>query len=221
MKRSMTTYLIKAIICVLCIGSYTQTKANNSDCFKADMSQLQQFLAIYAEKMVKSDREIANEISKIRAFGSWAISESLYNYILALLSEGSSLLELGSGWGTGELAKKYTMHSIENDPAWVGKYNSHYIHAPIVNSWYDVAVLEKELPQIKYDLILVDGPWGTIGRIGFFHNIGLFNTNVPLIFDDVHRKDELELLKKVATYLNRPYEIFTSKQKSFGVILPS
>jgi hypothetical protein len=145
----------------------------------------------------------------------------LYQYILDLLPEGSTILELGSGWGTGELAKKYTMHSIENDRAWIGKYNSHYMYAPIVNKWYDVEVLKRELPLINYDLILIDGPLGLIGRIGFLRNIALFNTDVPLIFDDVHRKPEFELLQQVAHYLARPYEIITNKEKSFGVILPS
>lgn len=220
MKYSISKFFITTIICFLCIGSYQSAKANDTINYKADFSQLQKFLAIYKERMVKSDREIANELSELRGFGNWAISENLYNYILALLPEGSAILELGSGWGTGELAKKYTMHSIENDVAWVGKYNSHYIHAPIVNSWYDVTVLEKELPYIHYDLILIDGPLGTIGRGKFFDNLVLFNSNVPMIFDDVNRKPEYDLLVKVATFLNRPFEIITDKNKQFGIILP-
>lgn len=149
----------------------------------------------------------------------WSISKKLYGTIVSLLPEGSTILELGSGWGTGELAKKYTMYSIENDANWLNKYNSHYIYAPIVNGWYDVAVLEQELPE-QYDLILIDGPLGLIGRSKFFDNLALFNTNVPMIFDDVHRKPEFDLLVKVSTFLNRPFQIVTDKNKQFGLILP-
>ncbi|MGE0009780.1 MAG: hypothetical protein AB7F19_04500 [Candidatus Babeliales bacterium] len=162
----------------------------------------------------------AQSLAVSRSFTDiWSISKELFDYITHLLPQGSTILELGSGWGTGELAKKYTMYSIENDSNWLHKYKSTYIFAPIIDGWYDTAVLSKQLPE-KYDLILIDGPPAAIGRNKFYTNIHLFNTNVPMIFDDVNRPDEKALLTQVAAYLNRPFKICKSRGKQFGVILP-
>ena len=159
-------------------------------------------------------------VPKNRNFSNaWAISKELFNYIVSVLPEGSTILELGSGWGTSELAKKYTMYSVENDKNWVGKYDSHYIYAPIVNGWYDTNILKQQLPK-QYDLLLIDGPLGAIGRGKFLDNIDLFYTNVPIIIDDVHRIAELDLLNNVAAYLGRQTKIYSGNHKKFGVILP-
>lgn len=151
-------------------------------------------------------------------FGGIAISRELFNYIRNNLEDGKTILELGSGWGTGQLAKHYKVYSIEHDPGWLNKYGSHYIYAPIKDGWYDVEVLMRELPE-HYDLILVDGPPGTIGRQGFFTNLHLFKSDVPIIFDDVDRKPELQLMQNTANILNRSYKIFASRNKKFGVLL--
>jgi hypothetical protein len=114
----------------------------------------------------------------------------------------------------------YNVYSVEHNKNWVGKYSSNYIYAPIKNGWYDTEVLAKKLPE-NYDLILVDGPPGAIGRGKFYDNLHLFNTNVPMIFDDVNRDGEYALMEKVAAKLQRKFEIFkTSSQKQFGLILP-
>lgn len=134
------------------------------------------------------------------------------------MPKDSVLLELGSGWASGEFSKYYHVYSIEHDEKWIGKYNTNYIYAPIVNGWYDTEAIKKSLPT-KYDMILIDGPLGTIGRFGFYNNLHLFNTNVTMIIDDVDRSAELNLLLAVAKKLNQPYKIFNcSDRKSFGVI---
>jgi hypothetical protein len=147
-------------------------------------------------------------------------------YILEVLPANSTILELGSGTGTHELAKFYNMYSVEDNKKWVGKYDSHYIHAPIRNygsyRWYDIKILRKNLPN-TYDLILIDGPTGKIGRGAFYENLFLFNTNSILIFDDVNRPAELKLIQNVAQELGRPYKIYPGHRisnSSFGVILP-
>lgn len=78
------------------------------------------------------------------SFGGWSITEACFNYIKDLLPEGKVILELGSGWTTGELAKYYKMYSIESEQKWVDKYDSTYIYAPIkkynkgsTDSWWD------------------------------------------------------------------------------------
>jgi hypothetical protein len=156
-------------------------------------------------------------------FGGWAIQESCYNFIRQILPEGAVILELGSGIGTHHLSKHYTMFSIENYGEWIDKYKSTYIYAPIVyyndkypapdlpgedghrqTGWYDYHLVKNNLPE-HYDLILVDGPNGTFGRGGFLKHIEIFKHDVPIIFDDVNREPEKELMIKTSDYLKRPY----------------
>jgi len=179
----------------------------------------------------------------------WAIAESTFNYIKSILPEGKTILEIGSGWGTGFLANHYKMYSIEANKDWVGKFKSTYIYAPIKmydmvyqesldswqlisnNSqdnymspdivdnfgWHDPDIVKSKIENIKYDLILIDGPEGRIGRGGFYKHLELFNTNVPMIFDDIGRKAEMDLLKKVSQKVKRDYILLDDNVT--GVIL--
>ena len=147
-----------------------------------------------------------------------AMSKELFYYIRNTLEIDKIILELGSGWTSGELSKFYAVYSVEDNQQWLNKFKTHYIHAPIKNGWFDIEVFKKQLPS-KYDLIIVDGPAGHIGRSGFFKNLDLFNTNIPIIFDDVNRKSEYDLMCDVAKKLNRTYTIFPdSKGGQFGVV---
>ncbi len=158
------------------------------------------------------------------ALNGWAISVELFNYIRKTIPEGSTILELGSGTGTGELVKFYTVFSIEHDVRFLDLHHSNYIFAPIKNyhkyRWYDNTILAAKLPK-KYDAILIDGPPGGYGREGFFKNIHLFDIDVLLIFDDVNRKPERKLFYDVVKHLKRPYQIIEcSDKKWFGIIRP-
>jgi len=52
----------------------------------------------------------------LRTFGEhWSVCEKLYSYIRETLKEGSTMLELGSGWASEEFSKHYTVWSIEHD----------------------------------------------------------------------------------------------------------
>lgn len=87
---------------------------------------------------------------------------------------------------------------------------------PKQSGWYDPDIVEKGLSGLTYDLILVDGPNGRIGRGGFLKHLNLFNTNVPIIFDDIGRIAEMQMMVKVAETLNKPY---TKLDKATGYIL--
>lgn len=162
-------------------------------------------------------------------FGGWAIQESCFNFIKNTLPQGSTILELGSGIGTKHLAKHFKMYSIENYQSWVDKYDSTYIHAPIryyddvwtapdlpgegsprQKGWFDPEIVAVSLPE-EYDAILVDGPNGMYGRGGFLKHIDLFNTDILLIFDDINRESEMELMKAVAKKVGRPYTCLDDK----------
>ena len=59
----------------------------------------------------------------------------------------------------------------------------------------------------------MDGPGGWShgwGRGGFFKHIDKLNTDVPMIFDDIKREDELMLIKEVSKYVGREYETIDS-----------
>ncbi len=153
-----------------------------------------------------------------------SIAKELFDFIRSILPEGKVLLEFGSGWSSNQFSKYYTTYSVEHNSQWLGKYNTHYIYAPIKDRWYDPNILKEKLPH-DYDLILVDGPPGYPGsktnRYDFYKYIDLFKTNVPIIFDDVHRKTEYELMVLVGKELRRDVIIFNcpKKKKKFGVIL--
>ena len=155
-----------------------------------------------------------------KAFGGWAISKELFDFIRSILPEGKTLLELGSGWGSSQFSEHYTVYSIEHNPRWLGKYNTNYLYVPIKNKWYNPVLLKRKLPN-SYDLILVDGPPQWIGRHGFYTYLDLFKTDLPIIFDDVNRKAEYNLMMLVGQKLQRDVTIFNPgpRKKKFGVIL--
>ena len=76
------------------------------------------------------------------------------------------------------------------------------------HKWYNTDILKGKLPD-HYDLILVDGPPGFIGRHGFYTHLDLFKTDLTIIFDDVHRKAEYELMVHVGQKLQRNVVILT------------
>ena len=148
----------------------------------------------------------------------YMISEELYQWILDNITKGSRILELGSGDGTKILAEHYTMFSIENNKDWLNKYDSIYIYAPIVNGWFDVEAIKRQIPK-DYDFILVDAPpaFTEEARMGFYHNINLFNTNVPIIIDDTHRAGEKRLANYLKKHLGKDYEEVVCNKKSFCI----
>tara|TARA_R110000868_G_scaffold178163_1_gene417696 strand:+ start:554 stop:1081 length:528 start_codon:yes stop_codon:yes gene_type:complete len=157
--------------------------------------------------------------------GGWSINPEVYKFIKDNLPKGSTILELGSGWGTEVLSKDYTMISIEHDERFVGKYTSTYIHAPMLNGWYDKSVLETKLEALRgtYQMILIDGPIGSEsnGRIGFYENIQLFDDDLLMVFTDTNRAGESTTYQKVAIHkftgeIPLKYEHF----KTFSVIHP-
>ena len=159
-----------------------------------------------------------------KKFGGWAISKELFNWIVENLQSGKTILELGSGRGTEELTKHFKVYSIEHDKKWVGRAKeSTYIHAPLVEysgyRWYDVEILKEQLPK-EYDLILVDGPPGDIGRVGFLKNIDLFNTDVTIIIDDSNRKEEAQMRNALVQKLRKKSDNYSGAGKTFSVLLP-
>ena len=150
--------------------------------------------------------------------GSWAIEPNLFLYIVENLQPGYKILELGSGSGTVFLSENYNVTSIEHNADFVGlSKKSAYIHAPIIDDWYDVEKL-KDLPE--YDLLLIDGPSSREGdRIWLIQHLDLFNIKDQIIIiDDVNRQGEFDLMVALGAILNRPFMIHKGEDKDFGVL---
>lgn len=130
--------------------------------------------------------------------GDWSLPPEVFAFLRKRLLPSAAVVELGSGEGTRELVRCFgRVHTVEHDPEWLGKVEgARYIHAPIVNGWYDIDALGKGLP-LRYDCLIVDGPPGSIGRGGLARFLSVFN-QVPVVLDDVHRKAEYELAVRVA-----------------------
>ena len=161
------------------------------------------------------------------SFHNHSITLRLYNHIRKILPEGGTILELGSGYGTGELAKHYKMYSVEHNEEWLDKYDSKYLHVPlkehkplanhISTLWYDADILREKLKGIKYDLLLIDGPPQT--RSGFWKYFKRFDSTAILVFDDMHREIDRKVVISVSSYMEAPYIVYCSDDgKPFAVI---
>tara|TARA_Y100000592_G_C5471401_1_gene319718 strand:+ start:2714 stop:3202 length:489 start_codon:yes stop_codon:yes gene_type:complete len=149
---------------------------------------------------------------------SWAIPEEMFNWIKDNLEEGKTILEFGSGKGTIELTKHWKVYSVEQNSKWVGLApDSNYIHAPLKGKWYDPAIVFSQIPK-EYDLILIDGPMGPHFRSGIDKYWDKFNTNVPLLFDDTHRKSDRDHAIRVANLLKKEWKEIKGWQKNFIVV---
>jgi hypothetical protein len=160
-------------------------------------------------------------------WGGWSIDKKLYDFIRQVLPDGSTILELGSGWTTGELAKNYKMYSVENDIRYLDKYETTYIFAPskkhevIENlpytKWYDPELLKSGLKGIEYDLLLIDGPHKT--RSGFVKYMSYFDPSAIWLFDDTQRPADAMVADFTAAKLGAPCATYKgSDEKTFTVI---
>jgi hypothetical protein len=145
------------------------------------------------------------------SWGIWSIDEELFEWIKLNLKLGSTLVEIGSGEASKPLSELYKLYSIEENIEWLNKFHDNYIYAPIINSWYDIDIIENNLPT-KIDAILIDGPaYGE--RRSFINHIEIFLDKNPilLIFDDVHRESDMLGYLDVLDYLkSKNYKIETN-----------
>jgi hypothetical protein len=133
------------------------------------------------------------------------IESKLFDAIRHLLPEGSNILELGSGAGSAKLAKCFNITCVEHNTDYLDKYdNIEYVYAPISyckptvylqdqDQWYDKEIMKKVLQEVQYDLILIDGPPGNIGRGGILRYKDYIRADVPIFIDDTNREAEWKL----------------------------
>jgi hypothetical protein len=148
------------------------------------------------------------------------IGNEMLKWIKNNLPKGSTILELGSGDGTKLLLEAgYKLISIENNPEYFGKYHDDYILAKLHYEWYDREAIVHGLYQRQYDLIIVDGPKGSIARMGFWDNRDLFDLSVPIIVDDTVRSVEKEMVERFRG-IGFTAKNYIDGRKSFAVLMP-
>ncbi len=106
----------------------------------------------YSDLLIAIDENTNMEDSKkmkkgevdYSVFGGYSLDKEVFEHLLKILPGGSSIIELGSGRASAELAKIWEVYSIEHDEKWVGHFESvRYIQADICNGWYDIESLKK------------------------------------------------------------------------------
>lgn len=152
-----------------------------------------------------------------------SLGEKAVDLIRHFLPEKCSILEFGCGVTSKLLLNWYNVYSIEHNKEWLNHSNAYHVPLKYYNNidfkspditgmpfsenqiaWYDPQILESVLKSIpNYDFIIIDGPNGNYGRGGFYSYLNLFKTNVPMLFHDINRQCDLELMKKVANSINK------------------
>ena len=149
---------------------------------------------------------------------NWMLPKEALKWIEDHIPKGSTIIEFGSGHGSLRLAKRYDVHSVEHDAAWLGLAPVTYLHAPIVpnptsseNSelgWYDPDMLQGRLPRYA-NLLIIDGPPEKFGRSGLIGNIDLIPKGIKILLDDYNRSKEKKLAEALlsAGWVNKEVHI--------------
>ncbi|MBD3192463.1 MAG: hypothetical protein GF308_17620 [Candidatus Heimdallarchaeota archaeon] len=146
------------------------------------------------------------------------------------------ILELGSGQSTN-FTSRYLQENeeakaliLENNEDWYQQFKPklidsprlRYLFAPLLElkvgrrtcQWYSTDILEKE--KTTYDLLIIDGPVGTLNfsRLGIVKYLPkvIDPADFLIIFDDAQRKGEKDTIKVVKKKLRKkeiPFEQFT------------
>jgi hypothetical protein len=149
--------------------------------------------------------------------GGWSIEEELIRFLTSNLTSGLTILEFGSGNGTSKLLEYYQVISVEHDLKYFRKRSECHIciYSPIENGWYGRNFL-REIQEYKIDAILIDGPPGDL-REGVLFNIDIFTEfTCPIIFDDVDREKDKQIMNQFCEHLGYSFKIFKGSKKSFA-----
>ena len=165
-----------------------------------------------------SERSMQDQLYGLE-FGGMGISRLMYDKILELIPKGSNILEFGSGAvSTRLLSRHYNMFSIEDNIDFIGKYQSKYIHAPLVSGWYDINAIKDKLPK-HYELLLIDGPRGSRKVTVEDIQINFDIDKCVIIVDDTQRSENKNLFTGLSNlFPHRQSEIISCHEKSFGII---
>ena len=152
------------------------------------------------------DEEIVSK--SINKKTNWSICDGVIEAVRNLVTNDSTIVELGSGLGSKSLAEICTVYSIEHDERFLNLHEDvNYIYAPLVEikplldfnetQWYDIDIIKRNLPS-NIDLVLVDGPPEKYGRSGILNHLDMFGKNTIWVVDDVLRQKDQTLANYIA-----------------------
>lgn len=141
------------------------------------------------------------------------IEEDAWQVIRQELEGASAVLELGTGLSTWLIqTQDINDHiALESSPTWFDAVSD----SPFAQQ-ADIRLKElkrhnrNEDPayrfsttnmDIRFDLLLIDGPVGEVGRQGALSMLELLTSSGTVIIDDTHRRPEAELAEEVARCL--------------------
>ncbi|WP_439482822.1 glycosyltransferase family 2 protein [Cyclobacterium plantarum] len=151
--------------------------------------------------------------------GGWSIEKKMIACINEILVPGSKLLEFGTGKGTEALLHNYQVTSIEHDTQFCISLSKEHqcMLAPIEGEWYSPEEVKSVLSRINFDLILVDGPPGTL-RQGILNHLELFKgIKSVFVFDDMDRELDRKTMITFCKELCLTYKIIQGDRKQFAV----
>ena len=88
--------------------------------------------------------------------------------------------------------------------------------------WYNPDVVKAFLSDKEYDMIIVDGPNGFIGRGGFYKHIDMFDTDNLIVIDDFYgQRPETVMVQAIVKKLGRDYiSVFGKSDGDHGLVIP-
>lgn len=151
----------------------------------------------------------------------WMLPKEAFGWITTNIRDGEIIVEFGSGHGSIELSKQYSLTSVEHNKSWLNISQGTYIFSEIAPNpistnlgqlgWYQIDILKQNLPP-KPCLIIIDGPPGSIGRHGVLNLIDYLSTAKFILVDDIDRETESDLLESLHSQLKCQISTNTSSK---------
>lgn len=153
--------------------------------------------------------------------GGWSIEREMIAFIKTELPFIRTILEFGSGVGTDALLKTYKVISVEHEERYAYKRAKNHtcVYSPLEENWYARDKVQKAIKK-NPDLLLIDGPPGKL-REGLLRHLDMFSDiHIPIIFDDVDRNLDMQVMIAFCNATNYSYRICHGNRKTFGFCVP-
>ncbi|RED19574.1 hypothetical protein BD847_3861 [Flavobacterium cutihirudinis] len=165
------------------------------------------------------------------------------------INSRKSIIEFGSGISTIILARYISennlsirISSIESNESWLGfidkqleMYNCRHVvdlcYAPLKSNsnyttlWYNDDKVSEIIKDKKFDLVIVDGPSGGLGKFArkpaLNAIINHIDSNFSIFLDDVRRPDESQILEEWYNSLknaNFKVKMISLKSRVYGIL---
>jgi len=154
----------------------------------------------------------------------WALCDGVLEAVFQLTTEGSSILEFGSGFGSKLISEHRTISCIEHNKKFINLFEGvNYVYAPLAmidpfvgfeeTKWYDFEEITTALPN-KIDMIIIDGPPQDIGRSGVLRHLDRFSETKFWIIDDIQREKD----QKLANYISFHFSMIQYRFWNFSIL---